>query len=168
MNPGVIIQARLNSSRFPNKIFREINGKRLIDIIVDECEKTNLDVVVAVPESDQLITLSRGDKLRVSVPVFEGSENDVISRFYHCAKHYEIDPIIRVCADAKTIHSDLILQQLENYKKYNHICHGNYCEVFSFKQLEDYYLHDKRPITREHVTMGMIQDMSVDYEIDLK
>lgn len=165
MNPGIIIQARLNSSRLPNKVLKEINGKKLIDIVYDECTKTKLFVVIAIPEKDGT---GFENQLQRGTTVFEGSENDLIDRFYHCAKALKFDPIIRVCADAKTIHSELILQQLENYKKYNHICHGNYCEVFSFKQLEDYYLHDKRPITREHVTMGMIQDMSVDYEIDLK
>jgi len=163
MTPGIIIQARLKGSRFPNKVLREINGKKLINIVVDECENTGLPVVIAIPHNDDRL----GDYLRKQHNVFRGSENDVISRIYTCAKNFDYDPVIRVCADAKTIHADLILQQLYNYKKYNHICHGNYCEVFSFKQLEDYYLHDKRPITREHVTMGMIQDLSVDYEIDL-
>lgn len=165
MTPGIIIQARLNSSRLPNKVLREINGKKLIDIVLHECEKTGLKVIVAIPKED---FDGLGDYLvQKNTLVYTGANNDVIDRYYHCAKAFDIDPIIRVCADAKTIDSDLILQQFYNYKKYNHICHGNYCEVFSFKQLEDYYLHDKRPITREHVTMGMIQDMSVDYEIDL-
>jgi len=163
-SPGIIIQARLNSSRFPRKVMMPINGKKLIDIVLDECEETYLSTVVAIPENDSELY----DYLKDKTVVFRGSENDVISRIYHCANQIGFDPIIRVCADAKHIKTELILQQLENYKKYNHICHGNYCEVFSFKQLEDYYLHDKRPITREHVTMGMIQDMSVDYEIDLK
>ena len=164
MNPAIIIQARLGSSRFPRKVLKTIRGKKLIDIVYDECNKTNLQTFVAIPRKDKELNdylYSRG------IIRFSGEENDVISRFYHCARHYEIDPVIRICADAKNIKAELILQQLKNYEKYHHICHGNYCEVFSFKQLEDYYLHDKRPITREHVTMGMIQDMSVDYEIDL-
>lgn len=165
MTPGIIIQARLGSKRFPNKVLK-VNkwGKKLINIVYDECKKTNLSVTIAIPEEDQKLF----EYLNPKHDVLRGPNNDVIARYYGVAKFLDIDPIIRVCADAKNIHAELILQQLENYKKYKHICHGNYCEVFSFKQLEDYYLHDKRPITREHVTMGMIQDMSVDYEIDLK
>ena len=164
MTPGIIIQARLGSNRFPFKVLKEINGTKLIDIILNKCNNTGLDIAVAIPENDYQLF----EYLKDDVKVWRGSENDVISRIYHCAVAYGFDPVIRVCADAKHIKTELILQQLENYKKYHFICHGNYCEVFSFKQLEDYYLHDKRPITREHVTMGMIQDMSVDYEIDLK
>ena len=163
MTPGIILQARLHSSRLPYKVLKEIGGSKLIDIILDGCLNTELETVVAIPWNDYELY----DYLKGKVEIFRGSENDVISRFYHCAKYKGFDPVVRVCGDAKHIKTQLILQQVENYKKYNHICHGNYCEVFSFNQLEDYYLHDKRPITREHVTMGMIQDMSVDYEIDL-
>ena len=163
LNPGIILQARLGSSRLPRKVMEEINGKKLIDIVLDSCYDTELPVVVAIPNRDFKLFEYLSDKAEV----FTGSRNDVISRFYHCAKLFEIDPIIRVCADAKNIHADLILQQLENYKKYHHICYGNFCEVFSFCELEHYYLNDKRPQTREHVTMGMLEDMTVDYEIDL-
>lgn len=154
----------MGSSRLPNKILKEIHGEKLIDIVVKECRKTKLDYMVAIPIGDKFL---REYIISQEYPIFSGSENDIISRFYHCAKHYEYDPIIRVCADAKMVHSDLILQQLENYKKYGHMIYGNFCEVFSFKQLEWHYLHDKRPETREHVTMGMISDLTVDYEIDL-
>ena len=165
MNPGIIIQARLGSSRFPRKVLQEINGKKLIDIVVDECRLTNLPVVVAIPIGDRELIDYISPKCDVWL---DYNENDVIGRYYRCAKKYRFDPVIRVTADAKNIKHELILQQLENYKTYNHICYGNFCEVFSFTQLEYYYNHDKRPNTREHVTMGMLQDMTVDYDIDLK
>lgn len=158
---GIIIQARLGSSRFPNKMFGEISGKKLIDIVIDECKKTGLNVVLASPSIKLLEYASK------KVLVFQGSENDVIKRFHDCARTFKIDPIIRVCGDAKNIHHDLITQQLQNYKKYHHTVYGNYCEIFSFSELEHYYLYDKRPQTREHVTQGMIEDLTVDYEIDL-
>ena len=162
-NPGIIIQARLGSDRFPRKILHPINDKKLIDIVLDRCKDTGLKTIVAYPYGDVELSKYLEDK----VDLFEGSENDVIARFYRCAKLWEFDPIIRVCADAKNIHSELILQELDNYNKYKHIVYGNFCEVFSFDDLEYYYYNDKRPITREHVTMGMLQDMTVDYEIDL-
>ena len=142
-------------------MLREINGKKLIHIVLDECKKTELHIVVAIPEDDVRLASY------IDAHVFLGSENDVIDRYYNCAKEWEIDPIIRVCGDSKNIHKDLILQQLENFKRYRHTVYGNYCEVFTFKELEWYFLNDKRPQTREHVSLGMIQDMTVDYGIDL-
>ena len=163
LKPGIILQARLGSARLPNKVFGEINGRKLIDIVLGRCKDTGIETIVAIPKTDKLLH----QHLNGNAKVFLGEENDVISRFYHCAKLFGIDPIVRVCADAKNIRSELITQQLENYNKYHHIVYGNFCEVFSYAELEHYYYNDKRPITREHVTMGMLQDMTVDYEIDL-
>ena len=164
MNPAIIIQARENSRRLPNKWSREINGKKLIDIVVDECMKTKLQLIVAIPKGDSKLAdyLAGQDILYAT-----GSEHDVLTRFYHIADKWSIDPIIRVCSDAKNIHHELIKQQLENYRKYKHTCYGNFCEVFSFDELEHSYYYDKRPSSREHVSLGMIRDLTVDYEIDL-
>ena len=162
MSTGIIVQARLNSNRFPRKVFARINGKKLIDIVVDECKRTGIQTIVATPDKEiAKYFIEKTD-------VYMGSESDVIGRFSNCAKHFELDIIIRVCADSKNVKSELISQQLENFNKYKHTCYGNFCEVFSFNDLEWYYEHDKRPETREHVTLGMLQDMTVDYEIDLK
>ncbi len=161
MTTGIIIQARLNSSRFPRKVMKEINGKKLIDIVVDECKRTGYQVIVATPDTEIV------DYLIEKTDVFYGPENDVISRFYQCAKHHKLDTIVRVTADAKNIRSELIQQQIDNHAKYGDIVYGNFCEVFSFAMLEHYYENDKRVQTREHVTLGMLQDMSVDWEIDL-
>ena len=141
----------------------DYKGKSLVDHVIDECKKTELPVVVAIPKGDDELF----DHLIGKVDVFTGAENDVIDRYYHCNKIHRFDPIIRVCADSKIIHHELILQQLENYERFGHITFGNFCDVFSAQDLEKYYYEDKRPQTREHVTLGMIQDMTVDYRIDL-
>ena len=163
MNPVIIIQARMNSKRLLHKVFRKIDGIRLIDKVIYECKKTKLPVILAVPLKELGEFQGRG----VSASIYGGSEYDVLTRFYSVAKAIDADPIIRVCSDAKHIHHELILQQLENYRKYKHTCYGNFCEVFSFDELEHAYYYDKRPSSREHVSLGMIQDLTVDYEVDL-
>lgn len=156
----------MGSSRLPEKIFKKYKDARLIDHIISQCKKTKLPVILAMPEVD---ACKIGKRIECGPDaLFFGSENDVISRYYWCAKEYKFDPIIRVCADSKMIKPELITQQLENYKKYKHTVYGNFCEIFSFKDLDYYYHHDKRPVTREHVSMGMLQDMTVDYEMDLE
>lgn len=141
----------------------DYHGKPLIDHIIEELKKTELPIVVAIPKGDDDLF----DHLVGRVEVFSGSENDVIERYHECNRKYNFDPIIRVTADSKMIHHELILQQLLNYKKYDHIIYGNLCEVFSEELLRWHYWNDKRPQTREHVTAGMIQDLTVDYKIDL-
>jgi len=163
MKPGIILQARTGSSRCPNKVLMDYHGKPLIDHVIEELKMTELPLVVAIPKGDDVLF----DHLIGKADVFVGATNDVIDRYYNCAIAHDFDPIIRVASDSKMVHHELILQQLENYKKYDHMIYGNYCEVFSMEQLEWHYKWDKRPQTREHVTAGMIQDLTVDYKIDL-
>lgn len=106
-------------------------------------------------------------KISTDIGFHWGSESDVISRYYETAKKFNIDPIIRVCGDAVNIKPELILQQLENYKKYDDFCFGNFCEIFSFEELEWYYKNDRRPEVREHVVHGMIHDRCINLEIDI-
>ena len=48
-----IIQARLGSSRFPNKIMKEINGQKIIEIIYRRLKKSKLidKIIVAIPNT---------------------------------------------------------------------------------------------------------------------
>jgi len=49
---GIIIQARTTSSRFPEKVFYEINGKKIIEYVIEECLKVkNVKTVLATPEN---------------------------------------------------------------------------------------------------------------------
>ena len=141
------------------------NGKPLLQHVYEECLKTKLDIVIAIPHGDyELIEFCEKNE----IPYFAGPENDVITRFYDTARHHDFNPIIRVCADSKEINHKLILQQLKNYTKYDYpICYGNFCEVFGFDLLKYYCYTDKRPETREHVTYGMITDMTVNYWMDI-
>jgi len=141
----------------------DYNGTSLVKYVINECKKTGLPVVVAIPYGDHDLF----DHLIGDVSVFYGSENDVMERYYNCAKVNGFDTIIRVCADSKVLHHELITQELENFKKYGHLTYGNFCTVFSFDQLEQYYYNDKRPDSREHVISGMLKDMTVDYGVDL-
>ena len=50
-NPGIIVQARLTSKRFPNKMLARINDKPLILYTLDKLIPTLLPIVVAIPSN---------------------------------------------------------------------------------------------------------------------
>ena len=54
-----IIQARLNSTRFPNKTIQKIEGKYLIEILLSRLSKSKLldKIVVATPKKEGDSTL---------------------------------------------------------------------------------------------------------------
>jgi len=50
-----IIQARLGSSRFKNKIFQEINGKKIIEIIYKRvCKSKKIDKVIIATTNNKI------------------------------------------------------------------------------------------------------------------
>ena len=95
-----IIQARLGSTRLPNKVLLPFyNGQTILDIILGSLSTIeNTKCIVAIPSS------SINDKLedvcnRLSIPCFRGAENDVLQRFIDAAEEFGVDKIIRVCSD---------------------------------------------------------------------
>lgn len=100
MNQGIIIQARLGSTRLPHKILREFyNGATLLEIVVNNLQKVpNTKLVVATsvnPNNDELVAFLKERR----IDVFRGSEDDVLSRFIGAAEKYDIDGIVRICSD---------------------------------------------------------------------
>jgi spore coat polysaccharide biosynthesis protein SpsF (cytidylyltransferase family) len=169
MNTVVIVQARMGSNRFPGKVLEKINGKPIVKLIIETLEKIKNeghidDFIFATPdtiENKQLWDFLKNQNIKV----FKGSNNDVLDRFYQCAKQFKIDTIVRNCADAPFIKDWQIIQQIENFKKTNEFTYGNGSWVFSFKELEESWENGKHPEDREHVVTRMYK--AVDYSDDL-
>ena len=157
----IIIQARSNSSRFPNKVFQEINGKLLIDYAIDAAIQSGLGFCVVIPRNDtKLIEYLELRKINY----YQGSELDVLDRFYQCAKYADSDTIIRLCAD--TLYTiDDISEQIQLYKKRQKFTYGNGVYICSFDELKNAWTNAKGS-HREHVTTYLYH--CVDYPEDVK
>src|SRR3990167_9647014 len=157
----ILIQARSNSSRFPNKIFCEINGKMLIDYAIDTAIQTGLGFCVVIPKGDtKLIEYLELRKINY----YQGSELDVLDRFYQCAKYADSDTIIRLCADTLYTIED-ILEQIELYKKRQKFTYGNGVFIMSWNDLKKAW-QEAKGNHREHVTTYLYR--SIDYPEDVR
>ena len=100
MNIGIIIQARLGSTRLPGKILKEFyGGKTLLETVIHNLQRIkNAKIIVATsvnPNNDKLESfLNNRD-----ITVFRGSEDDVLCRFIGAAEANSVDGIIRICSD---------------------------------------------------------------------
>ncbi len=100
MNIGIIIQARLGSTRLPKKILKPFHeDKCILDIILDKMHQAEGGKVIVATTTDTsndvlVKYLEQRDEL-----VFRGSENDVLDRFIHAAKQFDVDGIVRICSD---------------------------------------------------------------------
>ena len=104
-----IVQARLTSSRFPKKILKEIKGKSLIEILIARLKlSTKIDrIIVAIPKNNKEYVLKSKLK-KLNIQVFEGSEDNVLDRYYKASKLFNSDYIVRITGDCPLIDSKVV------------------------------------------------------------
>ena len=98
---GYIIQARMGSSRLPNKVVLPLpfpDGPPLLERIITTLKKLEGTIVLATSthkENDALQSLA--EKLKINC--FRGDEQDVLSRFVKIQRKFDFDIIVRFTAD---------------------------------------------------------------------
>ena len=100
MSLGVVIQARMGSTRLPGKVLRLIAGRPLLGHVIGRLTLLNhqVKVVVATSIHSQDDVISNWCK-SIGVDCFRGNENDVLDRYLCCAQYYKFDRIVRLTAD---------------------------------------------------------------------
>ncbi len=166
-----IIQARLGSSRFPNKIMKEVNGKKIIELIYNRVKKSKIidKVVVAIPKNKKEDKLNNFLKFK-KISIFRGSEKDVLNRYFEAAKKYKATIIVRITSDCPLISADIIDEHLKIYIKKNYKILNNYqsqtyplgisFSICDFKSLEVANKKAKSKFDREHVMPFIYREMS--------
>ena len=158
-----IIQARLGSTRYPKKIFSDLANKPLLWHVVDRLKFSKKIDKIVLATTDTAID----DDLALwaekeGVPLFRGSENNVLERYYLAAKQFEASIIVRITADdpfKDPVIIDKVIDKLfmENLDfAYNNnpptFPEGLDTEVFTFDSLEKAHKQSLEDYEREHVT----------------
>ena len=96
----LVIQARMNSTRFPNKVMSDLSGAPLIERILQRVKKVKKieKIIIATTkrkEDDILVEIAKSNK----VEAFRGSENDLVDRYYQAIKDKNFSHILRLPAD---------------------------------------------------------------------
>lgn len=160
---AAIIQARTNSSRFPNKIFTEIAGLPLIWHVVNRLRKSKLldEIIIATTinkADDQVVSWANQNNIKI----FRGSEDNVLKRYFEAANYFNIDTIVRITADDPFKDyqiMDMVIKRFfeeradlatnNNPPSYPE---GLDIEVFSFAALRDAVKKASSEFEKEHVT----------------
>lgn len=99
MNIGIIIQARMGSTRLPGKILKKFYGNdTLLETLLNNLHKVGVKVIVATSVNENNDELENFLKDRGEL-VYRGSENDVLDRFIKAAEANGVDGIVRICSD---------------------------------------------------------------------
>ena len=169
---GIIVQAHMGSSRLPNKMLKDRCGKTVLGHVISRLQRVrNADALIiatsTLPADDAIVEECR----KYHVDAFRGSNEDVLSRFYHAAVEYELTDIARVCADNTLIDWNVIDDEIAAYRtgKYERIDSsenvplGLGCEIFSFDMLKEAYENANEHYQHEHVTPYLDENYAPPY-----
>ena len=159
-----IIQARTGSKRLPKKVIQKIdNNLTMLDYVINQVKysKKIEKIVIATTDLMEDDIICQHLDLR-KIKYFRGSSEDVLDRFYQCAKKESAENIVRITADNPLIDPNIIDKTIEVYenKEFDLVTntlnrtfpYGTEVEVFSFDSLEKSWNNAKKPSEREHVT----------------
>ena len=103
-----IVQARMGSTRLPNKVMREVGGIPLIELLLTRLsQSTAIDQIVLATSIDPKNTPLVKHVESLGYQSFQGSENDVLERFVFAAQQFAGDIIIRITGDCPLIDPQL-------------------------------------------------------------
>ena len=155
-----IVQARLTSTRLPNKVLLPLGNSEL-SILEHVNQRLNQSkcisaVVFAIPDTplnDKLADFL-GEK---EIVYFRGSEENVLERFYQCASEYKPRLVVRATCDNPLVDWQLIDLLVKNIGQYDYIsCKetplGTSVEVFTYESLRNAYNNATMEPQKEHVT----------------
>ena len=153
----------MGSKRLPGKVLLDlVDGKKIIEFLFEQLKTSKLQQkIVAIPDdgSDDILFNFLNDMKILS---YRGSKFDVLDRYYHCAKNFSLNHIMRITGDNPLIDPDIVNNAIDEY------CHsscdyltnsidrtfpnGTEVEIFSFNALEVAWKNAKKKSEREHVT----------------
>lgn len=167
------IQARSTSTRLPKKCFEPIGGKRLLDHVIEACNRAakysnrftyrknyTTDIALLIPEGDPI---KRG--FMSQAEIVEGPELDVLTRFEKAQRKFNADFVCRITGDCPLIPPFVISKHisLAVVGGYDYISNvdeecrlsldGIDCEVMSKKMLKWLFENARTAEEREHVTI---------------
>jgi glutamate-1-semialdehyde 2,1-aminomutase len=161
-----IVQARMGSARFPNKVMQPICATPMIGLLLGRLAKARrIDQIVLAtsedPRNEQLAHYVR----ELGYEVYRGSEEDVLDRYYVAAKRYGADVVVRITGDCPLIDPEVVDAVIEKFSSSGVDYASNSApptypdgldtEVFSAQALEAAWSGANSSYEREHVTPFM-------------
>ena len=97
MKIGFFITARLKSTRLKRKILLDLNGKTVLERVIERCKAVKgVGGVVLCTSNNQDDRELKQFATSENIQFFEGSEEDVLQRLLDAAKkyHYDVEIIL--------------------------------------------------------------------------
>lgn len=164
MNPVVIVQARMTSTRLPGKILSPILGRPMLSFQMERLKRVrSLDRIVVATTTNATDDVVQRFCADEGVACFRGSEQDVLSRYYAAATHFGADAVVRVTSDCPLLDPDVVDRVWSEYLRRGGCDYasnmleptypyGMAVEAFCLEALAEAHARASDPAEREHVT----------------
>ncbi len=162
-----IIQARMGSSRLPGKVLMQAAGKAMFEHLAERVRQAKtLDIVALATTNrdidDPLVDIA----MSIGMPVYRGSESDVLDRFYGAATMLGATVVVRLLNDCPLLDpavvDEIVGYFLEHRDELDFISNqyphtypdGMDVSVFSMEALKKLHTLSQVPEHREHIVTG--------------
>ena len=163
MKTLAIVQARMGSTRLPNKVMKSINGIPMIELLLLRLARAKeIDQIVLAtsvdPQNIPLVEHVRG----LGISCEQGSENDVLARYVQAAEKHEADVVVRITGDCPLVDPELVDECVRRFKVgsldyFSNIVPPTYpdgldIEVMTLAALQRALRESDKAFDHEHVT----------------
>lgn len=163
MSTVALLQARMGSTRLPNKVMLPIGGVPTIELLLRRLARAESIDRIVLATSDDPRNVPLIEHVRtLGYTAFAGSENDVLDRFYQAARANGATTVVRITGDCPLVDPALVDEIIAGHRAAgvdytsNTIAptypDGLDVEVFSFDALRRAAEEATSGFDREHVT----------------
>jgi spore coat polysaccharide biosynthesis protein SpsF (cytidylyltransferase family) len=183
MKLGIVVQARLGSTRLPQKIMQPVTDQlTLLEYELENLKGLGVPVIIASPDDAEHRAFHRNLKTN-GIEFFLGDEVDVLKRFLDCAHAFSLTSVIRVCGDNPFLNRGFLEELIGawseefDYASFFNVAslpairthYGLFAEVMKVATMErintevkDVYAHEHvTPYFYEHPELFRIQRLSM-------
>jgi spore coat polysaccharide biosynthesis protein SpsF len=114
---AIVIQARMSSSRFPEKVLSPLCGMPMLMWTINYCREVNLPlfVLTSTDESDNQLV---GMLEKNYVSYYRGSLENVVGRYLSFMREHQVKKIARISGDSPLINPDVISKVITADQEY--------------------------------------------------
>ena len=163
MKVVAVVQARMGSTRLPNKVMKPIGGVPMIELLLSRLSQAKeVDKIVVATSVDQQNQSLVEHVHKLGYGCEQGSENDVLGRYVQAARGHHADAVVRITGDCPLVDPALVDECVRRFKgaEVDYLSNTNPpsypdgldIEVFTFEALEKAGKETGKPYDREHVT----------------
>ena len=154
----------MGSSRLPGKVLMKLNENcSTLDFVLNQLSfSTLIDKIIIDTTNLVQDDIIEQTAKNLGIECFRGNSDDVLDRYYNCAKKFQMDNIVRITSDCPLIDPGIVDEVISKYKSgnYDYFTNtlirtypiGTDVEIFSFEILEKTWQNATLPSEREHVT----------------